>query len=279
MVIQWYPGHMAKAKRAVQENLALVDMAVEVLDARAPMATRNPDIDALIGTKPRLVLLNKADLAEDAVTRAWAEDFARRGVQALPFVATGKAKRREMIAAIEHGTREVVQRKKEKGVTKTVRVMLLGIPNVGKSAIINHIAGGASANVADRPGVTRGKQWIRVSSYLELLDMPGLLWPKFDDEQAAKRLAFIGSINDEVLNIEAIAEELLGELLQKCPDAVAARYKLLTPDTAPDERLEAVCRSRGFLMAGGVYDTLRAARIVLDEFREGRIGRFSLETP
>ena len=235
MQIQWYPGHMAKARRMLAENLKLIDAVVEILDARAPIATRNPDFDSLFAAKRRVVLLNKSDLADPAATRAFLKVYEGMGFRALSMTATNSQKKGAAVELLQEAVRDEVERLEKKGVKKTVRILVAGIPNVGKSTFINRLAGSNRAQVGDRPGVTKGKQWVKVSPYLELMDTPGLLWPK--------------------------------------------RYKKLEPGMEPGALLEGVCRGRGFLLPGGVLDTERAARIVLDEFRGGKIGRVTLDDP
>jgi ribosome biogenesis GTPase A len=279
MQIQWYPGHMAKAKRMLEESLALIDVVVELADARAPRATRNPDFDGLFAGKKRVVLLNKSDLAAPALTKAWIEHYKADGIVAMDFVATSGQKRKAAIEAIERAAADKVAKMREKGVTKTVRAMVAGIPNVGKSTFINRIAGESRAKVGDKPGVTKGKQWVKIGPYLELMDTPGLLWPKLEDPACARHLAYIGSINDNIMDVEQLAGDLLSELSALCPGDLAARYKAVRADMAPHELLEAVCVSRGFRLSGNEPDTERAARVVLDEFRAGKIAKITLETP
>jgi len=279
MQIQWYPGHMAKARRMLEENLALIDVVVELADARAPGATRNPDFDALFAAKHRVILLNKSDLASPAGTKAWLESYRASGAAAMDFVATSAHKRKAAISAIEAAAKEKVDRMRAKGVMKTVRAMVVGIPNVGKSTFINRVAGENRAKVGDRPGVTKGKQWVKIGPYLELMDTPGLLWPKLEDPELAKHLAYIGSINDDIMDIEQLAGDLLAELNARCPNELAARYCAIRPGMAPQELLEAVCVSRGFRLSGNALDTERAARVSLDEFRAGKIAKVTLELP
>ncbi len=270
---------MAKAKRMLEENLALIDVVVELVDARAPSATRNPDFDALFATKNRVILLNKSDLASTALTKAWLEHYRKQGVVAMDFVATSSAKRKAAVSAIEAAAAEKVAKMRAKGVMKTVRAMVAGIPNVGKSTFINRVAGENRAKVGDKPGVTKGKQWVKIGPYLELMDTPGLLWPKLEDPLLAKHLAYIGSINDDIMDIEQLAGDLLCDLNALCPKELAARYAAIRPGMAPQELLEAVCVSRGFRLSGNVLDTERAARVSLDEFRAGKIARATLEAP
>lgn len=278
--INWYPGHMAKARRMLEENIRLVDMIIEIVDARAPMACRNPDFESLFRGKLRVVVLNKSDLSSRAQNSAWIEYFRKQGVTAVELVSTSPNMRKNAVSLIEKTGRAAVQKALDKGIHKTLRAMIVGVPNAGKSTFINRIAGQARAQVGDRPGVTRSKQWVKVSDYLELLDTPGLLWGKLENEVLAKHLAYIGSIRDDVLDIEEIASLLLADLMKLCPDQLIARYKKLTREmTDPAELLEGVCRSRGFILPGGVFDTERAARIVLDEYRGGKIACIALEDP
>ncbi len=270
---------MAKARRMLEENLALIDVVVELADARAPEATRNPDFDALFATKNRVILLNKSDLAAKESTRAWIEHYKSLGVAAMDFVATSTEKRKAAIAAIEGAAAEKVKKMRAKGVMKTVRAMVVGIPNVGKSTFINRVAGQNHARTGDRPGVTKGKQWVKIGPYLELMDTPGLLWPKLEDPALARHLAYIGSINDDIMDAEQLAGGLLFELNALCPEQLCARYNAIRPGMAPQELVEAVCASRGFRLAGGAYDIERAARVALDEYRAGKIARVTLELP
>lgn len=279
MLIQWYPGHMAKARRMLQENLKLIDVVVELIDARAPAATRNPDFDALFREKARVVLLNKSDLADPETSRAWLAWFRAQGVLAESIVSTSNSGKKQAIALIEQAAAPRVERMRERGVNKVVRVMIVGIPNVGKSTFINRIAGQVRAQVGDKPGVTKGKQWVKITPHLELMDTPGLLWPKLEVERYARHLAFLGSIKDDVMDVEQLAGELLFELMRRRPEAVMDRYAKTALDMEPAALLEAVCESRAFILSGGVLDTERAARIVLDEYRAGKLARVTLESP
>lgn len=279
MLIQWYPGHMAKARRMLVENLKLIDVVVEIVDARAPFATRNPDFDDLFTGKERVVVLNKSDLASPETTKRWVEHYKKEGIKAVDFVATSPQKRGAAIALIENAAAEKVKKMREKGVNKTVRAMIVGIPNVGKSTFINRIAGVNRAQTGDKPGVTKGKQWVKITPYLELMDTPGLLWPKLENETLARHLAYIGSINDEVTDVETLALHLLSDLRQLCPQALMERYKKIESQTDDAELLTAVAKSRGFVVRGGEYDNARAARIVLDEYRGCKIARVTLEEP
>ena len=279
MQIQWYPGHMTKARRMMAQNLKLIDVVIELVDARAPMATRNPDFDDLFENKARALILNKCDLADPGATSEWVAWHKRMGVNALTTTDTESGGKKKAIALIESAARPTVEKFKQKGMNKTVRVMVTGIPNVGKSTLINKLAGNAMTATGNRPGVTRGKQWVKINPYLELMDTPGMLWPKFDDKDAALRLAYLGSIRDEIMDSEKLAASLLRTLFAICPDQLAARYKKLENAEDQEALLEGVCKSRGFILPGGVYDTERAARVVLEEFRSGKIGRVTLERP
>jgi len=277
MQIQWYPGHMAKAKRLLTDQLGRVDVAVELCDARLPYASRNPDLDALLRGKKRLLVLNKADLADEAETKRWVYRFQRAGLEAFAFdAARGQAK--TAVKRIEAIMTEEVARQAVRGVRKTVRAMVAGVPNVGKSTFINRLNGAAVTVTGDRPGVTRANRWVRVGPYLELLDTPGLLWPRLDDTRAAERLAWLGTIRDEILDTQALAVSLLETLMRVRPQAARERFRIGQDGLSGHALLEAVCQGRGFLMAGGAYDTERAAAVALDEFRAGRLGRMTLES-
>lgn len=270
---------MAKTRRQLIENLRLIDAVVEIADARAPAASRNPDFDDLFQDKTRIVLLNKSDLADPAVSRAWIQHYRAMGILADTIVATDKRAKTSTVALIERATRARVEAMKQKGVHKIVRCMIVGIPNSGKSTLINRIAGASRAETGDRPGVTRSRQWVRISPYLELMDTPGLLWPKLENQEYAQHLAFIGSVKDDIMDVEQLATALLAELNRRCPQALSARYAKIDADTPAEEMLTALATSRGFLQKGGEADTERAARIALDEFRAGKIARVSFEAP
>ena len=278
MEINWYPGHMAKAKRMLSDQLGRVDVVIELCDARLPHASRNPELDRLISGKKRVLLLNKADLADPAVTSMWLNHFRGQGIDCAPFnAASGKAK--DALALIDQAAKEMVERAAGKGVRKTVRVMVVGVPNVGKSTFTNRLHGGAIAKTGDRPGVTRSNQWVRITPYLELLDTPGLLWPRLDDQVAARRLCYIGTVKDDVVDLPMLTICLLQDLLQVKPEAVMERFRFDDASLRGETLLEAVCRGRGFLMKGGVCDYDRCCAVVLDEFRAGRLGRITLEWP
>ena len=279
--INWYPGHMARAKRLLTEQLRRVDAVVELCDARAPLATRNPDLDKLCAGKARVLVLNKADLANDAMTKRWLDYFKKQGITAVRFVASG-GPTGQIKAAIDDAVRPGIERMKAKGVNKTARLMIVGIPNVGKSSFINRLYGSAIAKASDRPGVTRSNQWVKVGPFLELLDTPGLLWPKLSDQHSARLLALIGSIRDQIMDGEELAGTLLQMLLTIDEQSARARYKLgadVTAETEPLLLVEAACKGRGWLLGGGRFDTDRGAAVILDEFRAGKVGKITLERP
>ena len=276
--INWYPGHMAKSRRLLQDQLRAVDAVIELCDARAPLATRNPDLEKLTRGKARILILNKADLADDRETARWVEYFRSQNLSAMRFNSNG-GKTKEILARIQEATRPAVERAAARGVKKTVRLMIIGIPNVGKSTFINRIHGSGIAKASDRPGVTRSNQWVKIGPYLELLDTPGMLPPRMDDQDSARLLAYLGSIRDQIMNTEELAGQLLMHLQAINPAAVAARYKLPEGEIYDDPQLalEAACRGRGWLISGGRPDVDRAAALVLDEFRAGKAGKISIE--
>ncbi len=276
--INWYPGHMAKTRRALADQLRAIDAVIELCDARAPLATRNPDLDSLCRGKARILVLNKADLANDNLTAQWLAHFRSQGLAALKLNSTG-SKTREVLSEIQKATAPIVERMKTKGVNKTIRLMVIGIPNVGKSTFINRLFGSAIAKAGDKPGVTRANQWVNISPYLQLMDSPGLMWPKLSDQVAARRLCYIGSIKDDVVDLPMLTICLLEDLLAVRPDAAAARFRISDPSLRGEALLADVCRGRGFLMKGGVCDYDRCYAVVLDEFRAGKCGRITLEFP
>ena len=278
MDINWYPGHMAKTRRQLSEMISRVDLMIELCDARLPYSSRNPDLDRMCRGKNRILLLNKADLADPALTSRWLSYFRSRGIEAAAIQAK-QLKNKEAIAAIERSTQKAVQQAAARGIRKTVRAMVVGVPNVGKSTYINQLHGGHIAQTGDRPGVTRSTQWIRVTPYLEIMDTPGLLWPRLDDQTAARRLSYLGTIRDEVLNLNNLALSLLNDLADSFPDRLMERFHVQDPDLRGPELMDAVCRGRGFLLRGNEYDYDRCCSVVLDEFREGKLGRITLEIP
>lgn len=272
---------MAKAKRMLAEDLKLIDIVVEIVDARAPLACRNPDFETLFRNKIRVIVLNKSDLSKKEANQAWIRHFKNEGCSVLEYVSIGSGARKSAVSLIEKAGEPVLKKYREKGVSKTLRAMVAGIPNVGKSTFINKLAGINKALTGDKPGVTRGKQWVKISPYLELMDTPGLLWAKLDDQTLAKHLAYIGSIKDDVMNVEEIAGSLLSDLNTLAHDELITRYPKLPQegDPSPDELLLGAAKSRGFILKGGIYDTERAARIVLDEYRAGKIAKVTFELP
>ncbi len=276
--INWYPGHMAKAKRLLGGQLKQVDAVIELCDARAPLSTRNPDLLSMSSGKAHILVLNKADLASERETIQWLRYFKTRGETAVALNATGGGTR-EILAKIEQAVKPSVDRMKARGVMKTARLMVVGIPNVGKSTFINRLRGAAVAKTADRPGVTRASTMIKVGPYLELMDTPGMLWPRLSDQRGAKMLAYLGSISDQIMDAEKLAGNLLHLLVELDPASASARFKLPKGalEMSPEELLHSACAGRGWLMSGGRPDETRAAALVLDEFRGGKAGRITLE--
>ncbi len=279
--IQWFPGHMAKTRRLMRESMPLVDVVVELLDARIPASSRNPEIDKLVKDKPRIVLLNKCDTADPQTTKRWCDYFSRRGIAALAVDCRSGYGLKGFIPLIKQVLQEELERRERKGMAgRPIRMMIVGIPNVGKSSLINRLAGSKRAKVEDRPGVTRGRQWVALDGGIELLDMPGVLWPKFEDKRVGERLAFTGAVKDDIMDLEHLSIRLLGLLAKDYPSLLDARFK--TGDVAgleDHELLALVARKRGMLVSGGEANTERAAVAVLDEFRSGKIGRITLEVP
>ncbi len=283
MNIQWFPGHMAKTRRLIAENLKLVDVIIELLDARIPFSSRNPEINSLINNKPRLIAFNKSDLADEQISRQWVQWYAEQGIRCILINSINGKGLNEVKSRARELMSEKIERDRAKGKLFTpVRTMVVGIPNVGKSSFINKIVGKATAVTGDRPGVTRGKQWIRINSEIELLDTPGILWPKFEDQEVGMNLAFTGAIKDDIMDISEVAMELLVRLSRTYPNELCTRFKLdrdILKDIEPLELLETVARKRGCIVSKGQIDYSRISAIVLDEFRGGKIGRITLEKP
>lgn len=281
MSVQWFPGHMARTRRIMASNLKLVDIVIELCDARIPQSSRNPEIDKIVGKKPRLILLNKSDYADPAATEQWITYYKKKGIPAIACDCRSGRGVKNLLPAVREVLAERIASWQANGmVGRPIRMMIVGIPNVGKSSLINRLSGTRSAKVEDRPGVTRGKQWVSLEEGMELLDMPGVLWPKFEDKAAGERLAFIGSVNDQILDIEYLAMRLLDTLRPEYTAALAERYRLEAETVEKLDSydlLEAIARKRGMLMAGGKVNTERAAIMLLDEFRDGSIGRVTLE--
>lgn len=281
MNIQWYPGHMTKTRRQMENDVKLVDLVAEVVDARIPISSRNPDIDAMVGDRPRLIIFNRADQADPAITERWVTWFRQRGWGVLETDAKGGRGVGQFSSAAKQVLKDKLEAWKAKGqIGRPIRAMVVGVPNVGKSTFINKVAKRKSAKASDRPGVTRGKQWVSVDAGLELLDTPGILWPKFEDETIGLHLAFTGAVKDEITDVEGLACALLELLRNRYPKALEVRYKLTDVDGLQGwELLEQCARKRGMLVSGGEVNTERMANVLLDEFRGGKLGRFTLEIP
>ena len=277
MNVQWYPGHMTKAKRQMQEDLKLIDLIIELVDARVPLSSRNPDIDRLGQNKSRLILLNKADLADERQNEAWKEYFQGKGFHVVKVDSRNGAGMKNIQNVIQEACKEKIERDRKRGIkNRPVRAMVAGIPNVGKSTFINSFAGKACAKTGNRPGVTKGKQWIRLNKNVELLDTPGILWPKFEDQEVGIRLAFVGSIKDDILNMEELALTLIGYLKEKYPGVLNARYEV----SEEEENLgvlEGIARARGCLKKGEELDYAKASLILFDDIRIRKLGRITLE--
>ena len=279
MHFQWYPGHMTKAKRMMQENIKLIDLVIELVDARVPISSRNPDIDELGKNKARLILLNKSDLAEDKWNDAWSEYFREKGFSVVKVNSKKGGGIKSINGVIQEACKEKIERDRRRGIkNRPIRAMVVGIPNVGKSTFINTFAGKACAKTGNKPGVTKGKQWIRLNKNVELLDTPGILWPKFEDQSVGLRLALIGSIKDDILNIDELSLELIQILREEYPGVLKERYGMEEEGT-PAEMLEKIALNRGCIKKGNEVDYAKAAALVLDEFRTGKLGKISLEKP
>ena len=279
MHFQWYPGHMTKAKRMMQENIKLIDLVIELVDARIPISSRNPDIDELGKNKARLILLNKSDLAEEKQNDAWVEYFKNKGFSVVKVNSKKGGGIKSIQGVIQEACKEKMERDRKRGIlNRPVRAMVVGIPNVGKSTFINLLAGKACAKTGNKPGVTKGKQWIRLNKNVELLDTPGILWPKFEDQTVGLRLAFIGSIKDEILNIEELAAELIQFMKKYYTGVLAEKYNVVESED-PYKCLADIAESRHCLLRGSELDTNKAAMLLVDDFRDGRLGRITLEFP
>lgn len=278
--INWYPGHMAKTRRILVDQVKSVDAVIELCDARAPGATRNPDLVQIAKGKNHFLVLNKCDLANDIVTRKWIAHFEAQGISCVRFQSTG-GKAKDVLNLIQKAAQPAVDRMKARGANKTVRMMVVGIPNVGKSTFINKLRGQAIAKASDRPGVTRSNQWVKVGPFLELLDTPGMLWPKLENQKNAEILAYLGSIRDQIMDSEELAGNLIKLLMNIAPNETMARFRVQedAKDKTVQEILEDACRGRGWLLSGARCDTERAAALILDEFRGNKVGKISLEVP
>ena len=280
MNIQWYPGHMTKTRRQMEADLKQVDAVCEILDARIPVSSRNPDIDSICGNKPRIVILNRMDLADPDATKQWVAYFRSKGMAAITTDCKTKRGINEFQPAVRSVLKEKIERDLARGMKRSLRVMIVGIPNVGKSTLINQISGRTGAKAENRPGVTRGKQWVTVEGGLLLLDTPGILWPKFEDPNVGLALAFTGAVKEDVIDVEELACRLFSLLWQRYPDAVKARYGIDMPEDAQGyELLEAAGKKRGYLLARGEINTERMAKVLVDEYRSGKLGRLTFEMP
>lgn len=280
MNIQWYPGHMTKTRRQIEADLKQVDAVCEIVDARIPMSSRNPDIDSICADKPRIVILNRMDLADPEATKRWSTYFKGKGMAAVPTDCKSRKGISSFQPAVRSVLKEKIDRNAARGMNRPLRVMVVGIPNVGKSTLINQISGRKGAKAENRPGVTRGKQWVTVDSGLLLLDTPGILWPKFEDPEVGMKLAYTGAVKDGILDIEELACSLIQVLHQRYPQALKERYGIEAEQGTPGwELLEMAGRKRGFLISGGEINTERMAKVLMDEYRSGKLGRFTFEEP
>ena len=280
MNIQWYPGHMTKTRRQIEADLKQVDAVCEIVDARIPISSRNPDISSICGSKPRIIVLNRMDLADPVTTKKWLQYFRQQGMAAIAVDCKHRKGIGEFVPAVRSVLKEKLERDAAKGMNRPMRVMVVGIPNVGKSTMINQISGRKGAKAENRPGVTRGKQWVTVDNSLLLLDTPGILWPKFEDPKVGMMLAYTGAVKEQVIDSEELAYHLMELLWRYYPDTVRERYKVDMPAETPGyELLEEAGRKRGFLLARGEINTERMAKVLLDEYRSGKLGYFTLESP
>lgn len=278
MLIQWFPGHMAKTKRLIIEHLKAVDVAAELLDARIPLASANPMVEELLSGKPRIIILNKADLADPGMTKAWESYYKRKGVAAVSMSCGNGKDKKKFLCLIKEAAGPMLEKWKRRGLkTRSVRIMILGIPNVGKSTLINFISGTAAARTANTPGHTRGKQWVRLSQGLDLLDTPGVLWPKFEDQVAALRLAATGAIAGDVFDADTVVSELMRVLARTAPDALREKYGIEDAAADPQILLAQAGKRRGCILPGGAIDYARAQTMILNDFRSGKLGRITLD--
>lgn len=278
MLIQWFPGHMTKTKRMIEEHLKAVDVVAELLDARIPVSSANPMVEEIVSGKPRIIILNKADLANPRATDQWISYYEKKGIPVLPMSVGNSKNKKKLLQVIRDTAEPILAKWKRRGMkSRSVRLMILGIPNVGKSSLINFLAGTAATRTANTPGHTRGKQWVRLSEGLDLLDTPGVLWPKFDDQTAALRLAATGAIAGDVFNASEVVVELMSSLAKTSPEILKEQYNIENPDQDPQVLLEQAGRRRGCLLPGGNIDFDRAEMVVLRDFRNGKLGRITLD--
>lgn len=279
MNIQWFPGHMTKALRMMEDNVKIVDAIGYVLDARAPLSCFNPEFEKIIGNKPCVFILNKCDLADNAKLAVWCKYFEQIGAKYVKVTATASAEAQKIVSAFGEVTAPLREKLKAKGVFKPIRCLIIGVPNCGKSTIINCLSGRKTTVTGDKPGVTKGKQWVRLSNGLELLDTPGTLWPKFEDDTVASRLCFIGSINDDVVDLQEVSCALLDELKTQYPNSISERYKIDVQDKTSSRLFELIAQKRGLIMRGGDIDTERTSKAIVDDFRKGKLGKITLDLP
>ncbi len=282
MVLQWFPGHMAKTRRLISDSIKLVDVVVELVDARLPLSSRNPEIDKIVGKRPRVLVLNKADISDSVANEKWIRYFEKQGIATILMDSQSGKGLKNLDSAIDKVLAEKLERERQKGMNRsTIKLMVVGIPNVGKSSFINRLSGRAATRVGDRPGVTTAKQWIKVAGRYEILDTPGILWPKFEDPEVGKRIAFTGGIKDEIMDIEELAFYLVGFLRKNYPEMIKERFKIVEDTDYLDDFdfLELIGKKRGCIVSGGNVDTLRTANLILDEFRAAKIGKITLELP
>ena len=279
MHFQWYPGHMTKAKRAMQEDIKLIDVIIELVDARIPLSSKNPDIDSLANNKSRILLLNKSDMADSSVINNWLRYFEERGILAMAVNSKKRNELKQVNALIQEACKAKIERDRKRGIlNRPIRAMIVGIPNVGKSTFINSFAGKSCTKTGNKPGVTKGKQWIRINKQVELLDTPGILWPKFEDQQVGQHLAFIGSIKDELIQSTDLALDLIEFLIEEYPGTISEHYHV-TENVNSSEILLAIAKNRGCIKAGNEVDYDKAAFLLLDDFRNARLGEISIERP
>ena len=282
MQIQWFPGHMAKTRRLITDSLKLVDVVIELVDARLPLSSRNPEIDRIVGSRPRVLVLNKSDIADSNANAKWLSYFEQKGIAVILADSQSGKGLKNLDGAIEKVLAEKLERERQKGMQRrAIKMLVVGIPNVGKSSFINRLSGRAAAKTGDRPGVTTAKQWIKVAGKYEILDTPGILWPKFEDPEVGRRIAFTGGIKDEIMDIEELAYFLIGYLRQNYWELLEERYKITEDTEILDdfELLELIGKKRGCIVSGGNIDTLRTSNLILDEFRAAKIGKITLELP
>ena len=281
MQFQWYPGHMTKAKRQMQEDIKLIDLVIELVDARIPLSSRNPDIDELGKNKARLILMNKSDLADEEAGKLWSAYFQKKGYYVVSLDSRNRNGMKQVTAVVMEACKEKIERDRKRGImNRPVRAMVVGIPNVGKSTFINSYAGKACAKTGNKPGVTKGKQWIRLNKNVELLDTPGILWPKFEDPEVGMRLAYTGAVKEDVIDTETLACHFIALLAKYYPQTLSERYKLEAPEGADGyDLLQLAGKKRGYLVSGGEVNTERMAKALMDDYRSGKLGKLTLESP